>query len=225
MCRALPATASGWPTSRSARFASRWSSCPSPITRARPRSRVQLPALTRTNRPLEADVILKLRESGGRTIERTITLPVDMKSERIGIKQQFTGGQVAEGDMARFEAIMLASRRQANRGQGPEMGGAAPRPALAVVQPRRLLELRVGDTDTARGSRLCRRRRGQAGRDRNAPRLGSLPPGGERVRRLGLDLQHHLQRRLLGRRRRRQLPRHWTSRSTSRPTRSARRPA
>ena len=39
---------------------------------------VQLPALTRTNRPLEADVILKLRESGGRTIERTITLPVDL---------------------------------------------------------------------------------------------------------------------------------------------------
>jgi uncharacterized protein YfaS (alpha-2-macroglobulin family) len=70
---------------------------------------VQLPALTRTNRPLEADVILKLRESGGRTIERTITLPVDMKSPRIGIKPLFTGGQVAEGDMARFDAIMLGA--------------------------------------------------------------------------------------------------------------------
>ena len=70
---------------------------------------VQLPALTRTNRPLEADVILKLRESGGRTIERTITLPVDMKSARVGIKQLFTGGQVAEGDMARFDAIMLGA--------------------------------------------------------------------------------------------------------------------
>ena len=70
---------------------------------------VQLPALTRTNRPLEADVILKLRESGGRTIERTITLPVDMKSARIGIKPLFTGGQVAEGDMARFDAIMLGA--------------------------------------------------------------------------------------------------------------------
>ena len=41
---------------------------------------VQLPALPKTSRPLEADVILKLRESGGRTIERTITLPVDMKA-------------------------------------------------------------------------------------------------------------------------------------------------
>src|SRR4029450_4039459 len=34
---------------------------------------VRLPALPKTNRPLEADVILKLRESGGRTIERTLT--------------------------------------------------------------------------------------------------------------------------------------------------------
>ena len=70
---------------------------------------VQLPALTRTNRPLEADVIVKLRETGGRTIERTITLPVDMKSARIGIKPLFTGGQVAEGDMARFDAVMLGA--------------------------------------------------------------------------------------------------------------------
>jgi hypothetical protein len=44
-----------------------------------------------------------------RLSNRTITLPVDMKSERIGIKQQFTGGQVAEGDMARFEAIVLGA--------------------------------------------------------------------------------------------------------------------
>ena len=40
---------------------------------------MRLPALPKTSRPLEADVILKLRESGGRTIERTVTLPVDMQ--------------------------------------------------------------------------------------------------------------------------------------------------
>jgi alpha-2-macroglobulin len=68
---------------------------------------VALPPITRTNRPLEADVILKLRESGGRVIERTITMPIDMKSPRIGIKPLFTNGQVAEGDRARFNAIML----------------------------------------------------------------------------------------------------------------------
>jgi alpha-2-macroglobulin len=68
---------------------------------------VTLPAVVRTSRPLEADVILKLRESGGRTIERTVTLPVDMKSARIGIKPLFASNQVGEGEMARFEAIVL----------------------------------------------------------------------------------------------------------------------
>ncbi len=70
---------------------------------------IALPAVPRTSRPLEADVILKLRESGGRTIERTITLPVDMKSPRIGIKPLFTGGQIGEGDTAAFEAIALGA--------------------------------------------------------------------------------------------------------------------
>ncbi len=68
---------------------------------------VTLPALPRTNQPLEADLILKLRESGGRTIERTVTLPVDMKSSRIGIKPGFTNNQAPEDDAAHFETIVL----------------------------------------------------------------------------------------------------------------------
>ena len=68
---------------------------------------VLLTALPKTNRPLEADVILKLRESGGRTIERTLTLPIDMKTARVGIKSMFAGGQSGEGEIAAFEAIVL----------------------------------------------------------------------------------------------------------------------
>src|SRR5262249_7743420 len=37
---------------------------------------VELPALGKTSLPLEAQAIIRLRESGGRTIERTLTLPV-----------------------------------------------------------------------------------------------------------------------------------------------------
>jgi len=70
---------------------------------------ILLPALPRTSRPLEADVILKLRESGGRTIERTVTLPVDFKTARIGIKPLFKGGQAEEGETAAFEAIVLGT--------------------------------------------------------------------------------------------------------------------
>jgi uncharacterized protein YfaS (alpha-2-macroglobulin family) len=70
---------------------------------------VRLPALPNTLRPLEADVILKLRESGGRTIERTVTLPVDPRSARIGIKPLFANNQVREGEPARFEAILVGA--------------------------------------------------------------------------------------------------------------------
>jgi uncharacterized protein YfaS (alpha-2-macroglobulin family) len=70
---------------------------------------VLLPALPSTVRPLEADVIVRLRESGGRTIERTVTLPVDLKSARIGIKPLFKGGQAEQGEAARFAAIVLGA--------------------------------------------------------------------------------------------------------------------
>lgn len=70
---------------------------------------VPLPELPKTSRPLDADIILKLRESGGRTIERTITLPVDMKSARIGIKPLFAGGQTGEGQTAAFDVIVLGA--------------------------------------------------------------------------------------------------------------------
>ena len=69
---------------------------------------VLLPVLPSTARPLEADVILKLREWGGRTIERTVTLPVDLKSARIGIKPLFKG-QAEQGEAARFEAIVVGA--------------------------------------------------------------------------------------------------------------------
>jgi uncharacterized protein YfaS (alpha-2-macroglobulin family) len=70
---------------------------------------VRLPPLPRTARPLDADVILKLRESGGRTIERTVTLPVELPHRRIGIKPLFAGGQIGEGEMARFELVLLGA--------------------------------------------------------------------------------------------------------------------
>ncbi|MDP4360662.1 hypothetical protein QR510_28975, partial [Escherichia coli] len=79
---------------------------------------VVLPALPRTSKPLEADVILKLRESGGRTIERTVSLPVDMKTARIGVKPGFTNNQAPEDDIAHFDAIVLdaAGKRVAAKG-------------------------------------------------------------------------------------------------------------
>ena len=79
---------------------------------------LMLPAIARTTRPLEADVMLRLREPGGRTIERTMTLPVDPKSERIGIKPMFKGDEVPEGEVAKFEVIKVGvdGKRAADTG-------------------------------------------------------------------------------------------------------------
>ncbi len=69
--------------------------------------RAALPRLPRTARPLEADVIVRLREAAGRTIERRVTLPIDPAEARIGVKPLFANDQVGEGDEARFEVIAL----------------------------------------------------------------------------------------------------------------------
>ena len=112
---------------------------------------VELPAIAKTNRPLEADVIVRLKESGGRTIERTVTLPVDHEEcpdRHPAAVQRRTGGR---GRDSKLRGHRARRRRQGRRGHGSEMGAAAPRPALAVVQPRRLVGLRTGYQHAPRG--------------------------------------------------------------------------
>ncbi len=67
---------------------------------------VDLPDAT-TTRPLEAKLIVDVAESGGRTVERTLTLPVRAKGVAVGVKQDFNSS-IAAGDQARFEAIAVA---------------------------------------------------------------------------------------------------------------------
>jgi uncharacterized protein YfaS (alpha-2-macroglobulin family) len=71
---------------------------------------VTLPAVPHTAKPLEASVILRLRESGGRTIERSINIPVDLHEARIGIKPLFKGNDLDEKQTASFEVVMLDSQ-------------------------------------------------------------------------------------------------------------------
>lgn len=68
---------------------------------------VQLPQIVRTARPLEAQVIVRLREPGGRTIERDVRLPVAATVPRIGIKSLFKGDALEEGETASFDVIGL----------------------------------------------------------------------------------------------------------------------
>ncbi len=67
---------------------------------------VDLPEGSST-RPLEAKLIVDVAEPGGRTVERTVTLPVRAKTVTIGVKQDFDAS-LSAGDVATFEVIALS---------------------------------------------------------------------------------------------------------------------
>ena len=67
---------------------------------------VDLPEASAT-RPLEAKLIVDVAEPGGRTVERTATLPVRAKGVMIGIKKDFDE-RLSAGDLATFEAVAVA---------------------------------------------------------------------------------------------------------------------
>ena len=68
---------------------------------------VDLPDGTST-RPLEAKLIVDVAEPGGRTVERTATLPVRARAVMIGVKKDFDSS-ISAGDVATFEAIAIQS--------------------------------------------------------------------------------------------------------------------
>ncbi|WP_245428246.1 alpha-2-macroglobulin family protein [Roseiarcus fermentans] len=67
---------------------------------------VDLPEAAST-RPLEAKLIVDVAEPGGRTVERTVTLPVRAKGVLVGVKKTFDAS-ISAGDAATFEAIAVA---------------------------------------------------------------------------------------------------------------------
>ncbi len=68
---------------------------------------VSLPAVEKTARPLEASILIRLREVSGRSIERNVVLPVDLKQRRIGVKPLFKDSGPGDGEQAAFEVVSL----------------------------------------------------------------------------------------------------------------------
>ncbi|KAB2848042.1 MAG: alpha-2-macroglobulin family protein, partial [Hyphomicrobiaceae bacterium] len=68
---------------------------------------VELPPLPQSTRLLEAQVALRLREPSGRSIERTIVLPVERREPMIGLKPLFDPREAGDGKTLEFEVIML----------------------------------------------------------------------------------------------------------------------
>ena len=71
-----------------------------------------------TNRPLEAELTIRVGEPGGRAIARSVTLPIVPKGAAIGVKKLFGAGEIGNGQTARFEVIMATGdgRRLARPG-------------------------------------------------------------------------------------------------------------
>ncbi|MCA3555531.1 alpha-2-macroglobulin [Aestuariivirga sp.] len=68
---------------------------------------ITLPDLPVTAQPLKADVSVRMREPGGRAVERTASLPIEASQPLFGIKPNFEDGAAPEGQAASFSLIAL----------------------------------------------------------------------------------------------------------------------
>jgi len=69
---------------------------------------VKLDELPASTRPLEAQITVRMSESGGRAVERKLTLPVTPDAPMIGIKPMFSGRSLPDGANADFDIVMAA---------------------------------------------------------------------------------------------------------------------
>jgi alpha-2-macroglobulin len=70
-----------------------------PVSLAKP------PASTR---PQEAQIFIRMAEAGGRAVERKVVLPVAPSGAMIGVKPLFGDKNVAEGDKAAFDVVLVS---------------------------------------------------------------------------------------------------------------------
>jgi uncharacterized protein YfaS (alpha-2-macroglobulin family) len=62
-----------------------------------------------STRPQEAQIFIRMAETGGRAVERKLVLPVAPQSAQIGVKPLFGDKSVAEGDKAEFDVLFAAA--------------------------------------------------------------------------------------------------------------------
>ncbi len=66
---------------------------------------VELPVVAKSSRPLEAQILVRMAEPGGRAMERTLRLPVKPEAAMIGVRPLFNG-RANEGENAGFEIVL-----------------------------------------------------------------------------------------------------------------------
>ena len=81
---------------------------PTTDERGKANFKVNLDKLPASTQPLEATVIVRMAESGGRAVERKLTLPVQPTADMIGVKPLFSGRSLGEGETATFDVVFVS---------------------------------------------------------------------------------------------------------------------
>jgi hypothetical protein len=68
---------------------------------------VKLDKVPASSRPLQAQITVSMAESGGRAVERKLTLPVTADAAMLGVKPAFSGRSLADGANADFDVVMV----------------------------------------------------------------------------------------------------------------------
>jgi len=69
---------------------------------------VALDEVPASTKPLEATVVVRLAEPGGRAREQRLTLPIVPSAPMIGVKPLFSGSSLGDQDTAKFDVVMAA---------------------------------------------------------------------------------------------------------------------
>jgi alpha-2-macroglobulin len=69
---------------------------------------VSLAKAPTSTRPQEAQIFIRMAETGGRAVERRLVLPVAPSAAEIGVKPLFGDRNVAEGDKAEFDVVFVS---------------------------------------------------------------------------------------------------------------------
>jgi alpha-2-macroglobulin len=82
-----------------------------PMTDADGKARfdVALDTVPASTKPLEADVVIRLAEPGGRAIEHALSLPITPSKDMIGVRPLFDGSSLGDQDTAKFDVVVAAA--------------------------------------------------------------------------------------------------------------------
>ncbi len=138
---------------------------------------VKLDKVPASTRPLEAQITVSMAESGGRAVERKLTLPITPDAAMIGVKPAFSGRSLADGANADFDVVMVAPDGKIAGQSRSALRAAQGRDQLSMVSAERTVGVRADQahrTCCRWHASMCRR---QAGAAVAAGEMGPLSPG------------------------------------------------